>query len=70
MSKQPPLDPFHQHEMLDRLHLIAAVMSTHLLQHPVAKVRTDVKQNVEQAIQSIWTAYQLMGDSITTKDNE
>jgi hypothetical protein len=69
MSKKLKLDPFHQHEMLDRLHIVAAMMSTHLLQHPAAKVRKDVKQNIEQAIQSIWTAYQLTGDTIT-KDDE
>ena len=56
------LDEFHYHEMLDRLHMILSISEDHLLQHPVAKVERDVKQNIEKALEHLAEAYQITGN--------
>lgn len=56
------LDEFHYHEILDRLHVIACTCEDHLMQHPVTKLESDVKQNVEKAIEYLWKAYQCTGN--------
>lgn len=60
MSK-PPLDQFHYHEMLDRLHMIMEITDTHLQQHPVAKIESEIGKHIDDAITSLWQAYQLTG---------
>ena len=60
MSK-PQLDQFHYHEMLDRLHVVMEITDTHLQQHPVAKIESEVGKHIDDAVSSLWQAYQLTG---------
>lgn len=55
------LDQFHYHEALDRLNIIIDNCDGHLMQHPVIKIESDVKQNVEKAIEYLYKAYQQVG---------
>ena len=41
------LDDFHYHEAFDRLHTIMGVIDNNLIQHPVLKLETEVKDLVE-----------------------
>lgn len=61
------LDDFHYHEALDRLHVIMDTIDNHLIQHPVLKAETKVKDLVDEANTKLWEAYQLIG-SITTEE--
>ena len=56
------LDKFHYHELLDRLHVIMTNIDTHLTQHPVLELETEVNNLVEEAQTTLWEAYQLIGD--------
>lgn len=56
------LDQFHYHEMMDRTSMLMQTCEQHLLQHPVAKIERDVKQNIEIAIEYLWKAYQQVGE--------
>ena len=56
------LDKFHYHELLDRLHVIMTNIDTHLTQHPVLELETEVNNLVEEAQTKLWEAYQLIGD--------
>lgn len=56
------LSEFHYHEVLDRLHVIACNCESHLMQHPVVKIESEVKQSVEKAIEYLWEAYQQVGN--------
>jgi hypothetical protein len=55
------LDQFHYHEALDRLHVVMSMCDEHLMQHPVIKIESNVKQNVNEAIKLLWQAYQEVG---------
>jgi hypothetical protein len=56
------LDKYHYHELLDRLHVIMSNIDTHLTQHPVLELETEVNNLVEEAQTTLWEAYQLIGD--------
>lgn len=56
------LDKYHYHELLDRLHVIMSNIDTHLTQHPVLELETEVNNLVEEAQTKLWEAYQLIGD--------
>ena len=60
MSK-PELDKFHYHEMLDRLHVVMSMADDHLQQHPVAKIESEIGKHIDNAISSLFQAYQLAG---------
>lgn len=55
------LDDYHYHELLDRLHVIMCTIDNHLIQHPVCKIETDVKDHVSNAVDQLFIAYQLIG---------
>lgn len=56
------LDDFHYHEALDRIHVIMDTIDAHLIQHPVLKLETEVKDLVEEAQTKLWHAYQIIGN--------
>lgn len=55
------LDQFHYHEALDRASIICDNIDNHLLQHPVCKLDKEVSEKVEEALSSLWEAYQILG---------
>jgi hypothetical protein len=63
------LDQFHYHEALDRLHVVMSMCDEHLMQHPVIKIESSVKQNVNEAIKLLWQAYQEVGHMSDKKFN-
>ena len=56
------LDDFHYHEALDRLHVVMDIIDSHLTQHPVLKLETEVKDLVDDAQIKLWEAYQIIGN--------
>lgn len=52
------LDDNHYHEVLDRLHLVMSIIDDHLIQHPVCKIETDIKDLITDAQYKLWEAYQ------------
>lgn len=64
------LDKFHYHEAIDRLNVIMSNCEGHLMQHPVIKIESEVKQNVEKAIEYLWKAYQLTGGIAEKRFND
>jgi len=63
------LDDYHYHELLDRLHVIMSTIDDHLIQHPVCKIETEVKDLISQAQDKLWEAYQITGGNNELKEN-
>jgi hypothetical protein len=61
MSTKPELDKFYYREMLDRLHVVMSIADDHLQQHPVAKIESEIGKHIDDAVSSLWQAYQLTG---------
>lgn len=55
------LDEFHYHEALDRAHIICENIDDHLLQHPVCKLDKEISIKVEEALNTLYEAYQIIG---------
>jgi hypothetical protein len=51
------LDDFHYHEALDRLMVTILQIDQHLIQHPVLKLETEVKDLVVDGTDKLWIAY-------------
>jgi len=61
MEEKETLDEFHYHEAIDRSYLIAEMIETILLTHPVIQKHRDLKKRVANAQQLIYNVYQLIG---------
>lgn len=57
-----PPDEFHAHEALDRAHLIASMLDTHLRDHPFVTANPNVLAGVERASRELGALYQLIGN--------
>jgi len=51
------LDDFHYKEELDRLMVTILQIDQHLIQHPVLKLETEVKDLVVDGTDKLWIAY-------------
>ena len=58
------LDKFHYHEALDRSHVICENINDHLLQHSVCKLDKEIAIKVEQALDTLAEAYQIIGSRL------
>lgn len=55
------LDGYHEHEALDRLHIVCSMIDDHLLDHPYIQSRPDLLRRVSEASKSLADAYCLVG---------
>lgn len=55
------LDDYHYHELLDRLYVIMSTIDDHLIQHPVCKIETNIKDHITNAVDQLVMAYHLTG---------
>lgn len=53
------LDDYHYHELLDRLYVIMSTIDDHLIQHPVCKIETNIKDHITNAVDQLVMAYHL-----------
>ena len=51
------LDDYHYHEVVDRLSCIMDNVDRQLLQHPVLKLETEVRDQVNAGLEELWQAY-------------
>ena len=56
------LDDFHYHEALDRLMVTILQIDQHLIQHPVLKLETEVKDLVVDGTDKLWIAYHKLSE--------
>lgn len=61
-KKQPPrqVDGF-QHEAMDRCHVVLSMIEAHLLSHPYMEVNPAVQREVQDAVDALARAYQMIG---------
>jgi len=60
MSK-PKLNDGHYLEMTDRIHVVMSIINDHLIQHPVCKLKKEVSTRIDDALNSLYDAYQVSG---------
>lgn len=55
------LDQYHQHEVLDRTHMIMVTIEQFLQDHPWVQANEDISQLISNAADQLAQAYQLTG---------
>tara|TARA_B100000963_G_scaffold361839_1_gene400174 strand:- start:2813 stop:3022 length:210 start_codon:yes stop_codon:yes gene_type:complete len=56
------LSDLHYHEVKDRLRCIMDNIDRQLIQHPVIKLETKVKDNLVEGLETLWRAYNQLND--------
>ena len=54
-------DDYAQHELLDRLHLVAKALEDWVLAHPALPDHPDAARDVDAAVDALGRAYQAVG---------
>jgi hypothetical protein len=64
MENEIEINDGHYLELMDRLHIIMSNLDDHCVEHPLVEQNQDIKLKIEDAISSLWDAYQLVGNKI------
>ncbi len=56
-----PVNPGHYLELMDRLHVVLCTINDHVFYHPLTLQNKEVAILVENAIEKLAEAYQLVG---------
>jgi len=59
---QEPINPGHYLELMDRLHVVLSTINDHIFYHPLTMQEADIATLVEQAMEKLADAYQLVGN--------
>jgi hypothetical protein len=52
----------HYHELLDRTHVAACTIDEHLVNHPLSLADIEIREHLENALESLMRAYQVIGN--------
>ncbi len=55
------LNPGHYLELMDRTYIVMENINDHLIEHPLTDNEEDIKILFEEALDSLFEAYQLIG---------
>lgn len=61
------INPGHYLELMDRLHVVLSTLNDHIFYHPLTMKEADVAILVEEAMNKLADAYQLVGNKEHTK---
>ena len=64
MENEIEINDGHYLELMDRLHIVMSNLSDYCLEHPLVEQNEDIKLKIEDAVSSLWDAYQLVGNKI------
>jgi hypothetical protein len=68
--KKHEINPGHYLELMDRLHVLAATLHEHCLQHPLAENDEEIYNAIDIALEATYDAYQLVGFKEYENENE
>jgi hypothetical protein len=52
----------HYSELIDRIHVIMCTINDHCLEHPLTQNEPEIETKINNAIASLYEAYQLVGN--------
>ena len=62
------LDPFHYHEVLDRLTLLGDTLERHIIYHPVCEAHPELKEILLKSQETLIEAYLKVGEIISSSE--
>ena len=64
MKEEIEINDGHYLELMDRMHIVMCTLNDHILHHPLTENEIEITKKVEEAVSSLWDAYQLVGNKI------
>lgn len=64
MKDRVEINDGHYLELMDRLHVVCCTIDDHILNHPLAEVNKDVQEKIDEALEILMEAYQMIGNKI------
>lgn len=64
------INPGHYLELMDRLHVLTSTLHDHCLKHPLSEYDEEIYTAIEDAIASVFEAYQIVGSKDYENENE
>ena len=64
MENEIKINDGHYFELMDRMHIVMCTLNDHILHHPLTENEIEITKKVEEAVSSLWDAYQLVGNKI------
>jgi hypothetical protein len=64
MENEIKINDGHYLELMDRMHIVMCTLNDHILHHPLTENEIEITKKVEEAVSSLWDAYQLVGNKI------
>ena len=64
------INPGHYLELMDRLHIVACNLDWYCLQHPLSEKYPDIAIRIEEALGTVFEAYQYVGCKEYENENE
>lgn len=54
----------HYLELMDRIHVVSCTIDEHILNHPLCEVNKDIQNKVDEALELMMAAYQMIGNKL------
>lgn len=64
MEDKIEINDGHYLELMDRIHVVSCTIDDHILNHPLCEVNNDVQQKIDEALELLMEAYQMVGNKI------
>lgn len=62
MENEIEINDGHYLELMDRIHVVSCTIDDHLLTHPICKVNKDIQNKIDEALELLMEAYQMVGN--------
>ena len=64
MATDIEINDGHYLELMDRLHVVSCTIDDHILNHPLCEVNKDIQIKIDNALELLMDAYQMVGNKI------
>ena len=60
--KKNKINAGHYLELMDRIHIVCCTIDDHILNHPLSENEKDIQKKLDEALELLLEAYQLVGN--------
>ena len=64
MEDKIEINDGHYLELMDRIHVVSCTIDDHILNHPLTEVNKDIQSKIDEALELLMEAYQIVGNKI------
>jgi hypothetical protein len=62
MEEKIEINDGHYLELMDRIHVASCTIDEHILNHPLCEVNKDIQIKIDEALELMMEAYQMVGN--------